>query len=87
MKTNSSDSRYILTLHLSKFVESYAVSNKEETTVAGALVENFILRFGVPKEIVSDKGAEILASNFVQICNLLNINKLNSTAYDHQTLG
>lgn len=83
------DNKYILTVQcdLSKFIECYPLRNKEATTVSQALVNNFILRYGVPSELVSDQGTEFLASTFKEICKLLHINQLNSTAYHHQTLG
>lgn len=89
LEPDFSGNKYILTLQcdLSKFVECYPIENKEAVTVAQAFVENFILRYGVPDDIVSDQGTEFLASIFQEICKLLQINKLNSTAYHHQTLG
>lgn len=83
------EDRYILTLQcdLSKFVECYALPNKEAKTVAKAFVENFILRYGIPEEIITDQGTEFLAIIFTEICKILKINKLHSTAYHHQTLG
>lgn len=49
---------YILTLQceLTKYVEAYPMLNKETETVARALVNNFILRYGIPKEIATDRG-------------------------------
>lgn len=80
---------YILTLQceLSKFLEAYPLRNKETITVARTLVNNFILRFGIPKCIASDKGSEFMSSTMAEICKLLEIEKLNSTAYHHQTVG
>lgn len=89
LESDVDNNKYILTLQcdLSKFVECYPLKNKEAVTVAQAFVENFILRFGIPDEIVSDQGTEFLASTLTQTCKLLQIKKLNSTAYHHQTIG
>lgn len=80
---------YILTLQceLSKFVEAYPIPNKEAITVAKSFVENFVLRYGIPSQIVSDCGTEFLAKIFQETCKMLNITHLNSTAYHHETLG
>lgn len=80
---------YILTLQceLSKFVEGYPLKNKESVTVAKAFVENFVLRYGIPDEIVSDQGTEFLASTLNETCKLLKVKKVHSTAYHHETLG
>lgn len=86
---NLDENRYILTLQcdLSKFVECYAIPNKEAETVAKIFVEQFILRYGIPEEIITDQGTEFLSLVFTNICKILKINKLHSTAYHHQTLG
>lgn len=83
------DNKYILTLQcdLSKFVEAYPLKNKESVSIAKALVNNFILRFGIPKTIVTDRGTEFTATTMTEVCNLLNIDKLHSTAYHHETIG
>ncbi|KAK9752244.1 hypothetical protein QE152_g4345 [Popillia japonica] len=56
-------------------------------TVAKSFVNNFILKFGIPKEIVTDQGTEFLANVFKETAKLLGIAQLTSTAYHHQTLG
>lgn len=83
------NNRYIFTLQceLTKFVEAYPIPNKEADTVARVFVNNFILRYGIPHEVVTDQGTEFLASIFQETCKLLRIKTLKSTAYHHQTLG
>ncbi|CAH2009008.1 unnamed protein product [Acanthoscelides obtectus] len=71
---------------LTKFVECYPIKNKEATTVAGAFVENFILRFRIPQEIGSDKGTEFISTTLREICNILEVKQICSTAYHHQSL-
>lgn len=81
--------KYILTLqcNLSKFVEAYPMQCKDAVTVARNFVNNYILRYGIPSEILTDQGTEFISSVFSEICSLLKITKLHSTAYHHQTLG
>lgn len=83
------DNVYILTIQceLSKFIEAYPLKNKESISVARALVNNFILRFGIPKIIASDRGTEFTSSIITQVCKLLNIDNITSTAYHHQSIG
>lgn len=80
---------YILTLQceLTKYVEAYPLTSKKTEEVAKSFVTNFILRYGVPKEITTDRGKEFIAATFKEVCKLLQINQLNSTAYHHQSLG
>lgn len=89
LELDENGNRYILTLQceLSKYVEGYSLPNKEANTVAKSFVENFILRYGIPEQIVTDQGTEFINSIFKEICSLLKIKQLCSTAYHHQTLG
>lgn len=83
------NNRYILTLQceLSKFVEAYPLVNKEANTVAKSFVDNFILRYGLPEQVCTDRGSEFLASTFQETCKMLGVKQLISTAYHHETLG
>lgn len=80
---------YILTLQceLSKYVEAFALESKSTDSVARSLVENFILRYGIPREIASDRGAEFVSSVMSQVCKLLNIQQTFSSAYHHESIG
>jgi transposase InsO family protein len=42
--------------YFTKLPEAYAIPNQEASTVAEALVTNFLFRFGVPRELHSDQG-------------------------------
>lgn len=83
------NNKYILTLQcdLSKFVEAYPLPRKDSETVARSFVNNFILRYGIPRQILCDKGTEFTSSIMSEVCKLLNIEKIHSTAYHHETLG
>lgn len=89
LEEDQEGNRYILTLQcdLSKYIEAYPIVNKEAVTVARALVENFVLRYGIPSEIVTDQGKEFMAKVFKETCRVLEIKKICSTAYHHETLG
>lgn len=80
---------YLLTIQceLTKFIEAYPIANKEAVTVAKSFVQNFVLRFGIPKVIATDRGSEFISHTMVEVCKLLNIEKLMSTAYHHQSIG
>lgn len=80
---------YILSLQceLSKFVEAYPLQRKDTVSVARALVNNFILRYGKPETIASDMGKEFMSETMAEVCKLLQIKKVNSTAYHHESIG
>ena len=52
--------RYILVIadYFSKWTEAFPIKNKCTDTVADALVDKIILRFGMPLVIHSDQGRE-----------------------------
>lgn len=61
--------------------------SKASLEIAKNFVNNFILRYGIPQEIATDRGTEFLSTLFKEVCKLLNINTLQSTAYHHQSIG
>lgn len=81
--------RYILTLQceLTKFVEAYPLKDKQTVSIAKTFVNNFILRFGVPNTIATDRGTEYISAVMEEVCRLLGIQKLVSTAYHHESIG
>ena len=50
--------RYVLTAidYFSKWPEAYAIPDQEAETVADALLEGMLSRFGVPETLHSDQG-------------------------------
>lgn len=81
--------KYILTIQdeLTKFVENIPLKNKEANTVAEGLVTQFILKYGVPKKIASDQGTEFMSNVFKDMCKMLKIEQMFSTAYHHESIG
>ena len=80
---------YILTTQceLSKFITATPLENKRTETVAKPFVQSVILKYSVPGTIASDRGTEFMSQLFTRVANSLKINKLNSTAYHHQSIG
>ena len=83
------DKRYILTVQceLTKYIEAIPMENKEAKTIAKALIENIILKYGNFKKIKTDLGTEFINETMKKICQTLNIEHITSTAYHHETLG
>jgi hypothetical protein len=81
--------KYILTMQceLSKYIVAVPLRDKESTTVARAFIEHFILKYGIPAEIATDCGTEFINATLKEVCELLRIKKLQSTAYHHETIG
>ena len=55
--------------------------------MAQLLAEEIIPIFGVPEALLSDRGTNFLSSLVLDLCKLLGIEKLNTTAYHPQCSG
>jgi transposase InsO family protein len=67
----------------SKFALSCAIPNKEAETIARALWQMFGI-FGMPKRLHSDLGKEFVNEIIQEMCDILGIEKSNTTAYHPQ---
>ena len=78
--------KYILCMTdaFTKYAEMVAIPNKESFTVASAIFERWICRFGVPLEIVTDQGKEFCAKLTKDLFQLLEINHSTTSAYHPQ---
>jgi hypothetical protein len=83
------ENRYLLVVmdYFTKWPEVYPIKDQEAETVAEALVNNFISRFGVPQELHSDQGRNFESKLFRGMCNLLGINKTRTTPLHPQSDG
>jgi len=73
--------------YLTKWPEVFAVKDQTAHTVAQLLVEHIISHHGVPAELLSDRGANFLSGLLQEVCSLMGIHRLNTTAYHPQTDG
>jgi len=80
---------YILTIIdiFSKWVETIPIRNKEAITVSKALFDHVLSRYGIPLQILSDRGLEFEGSTLEELCRLLDIDKVRTTAYKPSTNG
>jgi len=80
---------YAVTLicDLSKYFVVIPIQNKSAKTVAKAIFEDFILKYGPMKTFITDMGTEYKNSIIEDLCKNLNIKNKSSTAHHHQTVG
>ena len=81
--------KYILVIsdYFTKWTESFAMPNMEAKTCAKILVEEVIVRLGVPNKIHSDQGRQFESHLFAEVCEMLQIEKTRTTAYHPQSDG
>lgn len=89
LETSEKGNRYAVTMicDLTKYLITFAVSNKEAKTVAQAIFDSCILKFGVMKNIRTDCGTEYKNEILSKLCKMLKIKQFTSTPYHHQTVG
>ena len=73
--------------YLTKWPEVFATADQSALTIAKLLGEHVISRHGVPAEVLSDRGASFLSNLMQEVCRLMGIKKVNTTAYHPQTDG
>ena len=81
--------KYILTFQdeLSKYTIVVLILQQDAETIASVFVEETVLKFGIPQVILTDQGSNFLSKLFKNVCKLLKIKKLKTTAYHPQTNG
>ena len=87
MPTTHDGMRYIVTMQdgFSRYCTACTIPNKEAVTVANALLDAWITKFGCPVRIHSDQGREFHNSIWHQLCDRLQIQKTTTPAYNPQS--
>ena len=75
--------KYILVIidQFTKWIECYPLSNQYAETIAKALMDSTISRFGCPLEIHTDQGKNVDGNLIRHLCDRLEISKTRTTAY------
>ena len=81
--------RFVLVIsdYFNKYAEAVALPDFEAETVAKAGVEQFICRFGTPRQLHSDRATNFESKVFQNVCKLLNIHKTPTTSRNPQSDG
>ena len=81
--------RYILTFQddLTKFMAAIPIPTQDAETVAREFVQNIVLKYGIPEVILTDQGANFLSELFANVCRLLQITKVQTTAFHPESNG
>ena len=81
--------KYILTFQdeLSKYTIAIPIPKQDAKTIARVSVEEIVLKFGILQVLLADQGSNFLSELFTNVCKLLKIKKLKSTAFRPQTNG
>lgn len=77
----------VITDNFSRFAQAYPTRNKESTTAAEKLYNDFILRFGIPGKILHDQGKEFDNKLLTRLAKLCNVKRIRTSPYHPQTNG
>ena len=65
----------------------YPVPEQTTERIMKLLTEEVVPFFGVPEALLTDRGTNLLSHLMLDVCKLLGIKKLNTTAYHPQCDG
>ena len=65
----------------------FPAPDQKSSRIVRLLVEEVVPLFGVPEALLSDRGTNLLSHLMLDVCQLLGIKKLNTTAYHPQCDG
>jgi len=86
---SSKANKFMVTVldHFTKYGFAFPVRAHDAVTVAKHLVERVLLVYGVPLQLLSDRGAEFEGSLMTEVCRLLEKDKIRTTSYKPSTNG
>ncbi|GFX00478.1 retrovirus-related Pol polyprotein from transposon 412 [Trichonephila clavipes] len=85
----ASGNKYLLVVmdYFTKWPEVYPIPDQEAHTIAEAVVQHWISRYGVPLQLHSDHGRNFVSAVLKGVCELLGIDKTKTTPLHPQTDG
>ncbi|GFW27160.1 hypothetical protein TNCV_93861 [Trichonephila clavipes] len=85
----ASGNKYLLVVmdYFTKWPEVYPIPDQEAPTVAEAVVQHWISRYGVPLQLHSDQGRNFVSAVLKGVCELLGIDKTKTTPLRPQSDG
>ena len=81
--------KYLLTFidHFTRYCEAIPIARQDTETIARVFVTKIITQLGVPKKLLTDRGANFTSALIKETCKLLKIKKLQTSSYHPQANG
>jgi hypothetical protein len=70
-----------------RFAWAYPVADERFETIAKVLLEGWILRYGPPEKLLSDRGKVFVGEMLERMCNMMGVKKIFTTSYHPQCDG
>ena len=77
----------VITDYFSKWLEAYPLADTEASTCMRVVYNNFFSRFGLARQLHSDKGANFESKLVAELCKITGINKTRTTAFHPRSDG
>lgn len=71
----------VITDHFTRYAQAIPTRNQTAQTTAQALINHFIVHYGLPQRIHSDQGANFMSKLMTELCKMLKIDKSHTTPY------
>ena len=88
-KLTARGNRYVILITdcFGKTLQCQALPSKEATVAATAIIEHWCCIYGIPEQVLSDKGKEYRSCIWDAVCHLLDVERLNTTPMHPQCDG
>jgi len=89
LPTTKQGNKYIVVVgdYFTKWIEAIPIPDQQAETVARAILQHFVLKFGVPFSLHSDQGKNYESVLWRELCSLMGIKKTRTSAYRPQSDG
>ena len=89
LPTTERGNQYLLTFidHFTRFCDAIPIPNQTTEVIAREFVTKVITQFGVPKKLLTDRGANFTSALLRETCRLLKIHKLQTCSFNPQANG
>ena len=87
-KSNNGN-EYILSIveYETRYAKAFAMPDSESSTIAKIFRDHILLEHGVPSQLLTDQGRNLTDGVMRELCNLVGVKKIQTTAYHPQTDG
>ena len=81
--------KYLLTIvdRFSRWPEAFPLQDMSSNTCARAFVRHWLPRFGIPDEVITDRGTQFVGGAWAELMTSLGVKSLTTTAYHPQCNG